>query len=212
MPVPRRLLAPALVLGLALGTASMAAAAEPAVGAVTGLKGTVLREQPGGARGPLALGDPVYVTDVIVTESGSKARIQLNSGSIISIGESARLGIGAYQGTENQYATRINPAAGALRVFVNRVLPGGRFEVETETAVAAVRGTDFVVDVTPEKSSVALLDGKVAVRGVAATAGNEVVLSRPGDGTDVPRGGAPSPVSTWGAQRFATTVARASFE
>jgi hypothetical protein len=208
MPVLQWLLAAAL----ALGNVATAAAAELAVGAVTGLKGTVFRERPGGARGPLAVGDPVYVTDVIVTESASKARIQLNSGSIISVGESARVGIGGYQSTENQYATRISPAIGALRVFVNSVLPGGRFEVETETAVAAVRGTDFVVDVTPEKSSVALLDGTVAVRGVGANAGNEVVLSRPGDGTDVPRGGAPSPTATWGAQRFATTVARASFE
>jgi hypothetical protein len=210
MPVPRRL--PALALVLALGIAADAAAAEPAVGAVTGIKGAVFREQPGGARGPLALGDPVFLTDVIVTEGGGKARIQLNSGSIVSVGEGARVGIAAYQSTDNQYSTRLSPAAGALRVFVNSVLPGGRFEVETETAVAAVRGTDFVVDATPEKSSVAAIDGTVAVRGAGPNAGSEVVLSRPGQGTDVPRGGAPSSPTTWGAQRFATTVARASFE
>jgi hypothetical protein len=208
MPVLRCLLAAALALGIV----ATAAAAEPAVGAVTGVKGAVFRERPGGGRGPLALGDPVFVADVIVTESASKARIQLNSGSIISVGESSRVGIAAYQSTENRYATRVSPAAGALRVFVDRVLPGGSFEVETETAVAAVRGTDFIVDATPEKSAVASLDGTVAVRGIGPHAGDEVVLSRSGDGTDVPRGGAPSSVATWGAQRFATTVARASFE
>jgi hypothetical protein len=213
MTALRSLLLAFVVVALgAAGLAARAAESGPAVGAVTAVKGTVFRESEGGKRAPVAAGAAVFKADVIVAEAAGKARIHLNDGSILSVGEGARLRIADYQSTTNGYTTRIEAAGGPLRIFVRGVLPSGRFEVESDTAVAAVRGTDFVVEVTPERTSVALLDGRVAARGTGANAGSEVVLQQAGQGTDVPRGGPPSPVTTWGAQRFATTVARASFD
>jgi hypothetical protein len=39
-----------------------------------------------------------------------------------------------------------------------------------------------------------------------------VLLAKSGQGTDVRRGEPPTAVTTWGAERFQATVARASFE
>ncbi len=108
--------------------------------------------------------------------------------------------------------TRLDARSGAFRLFVNRSLAHGRFEVESETAVAAVRGTDWIVEVTPERTSIAVLEGVVAVRGKASSGGNEVQLQHPGDGTDVTHGAAPTAPSTWRPQRLTATVARASFD
>ena len=46
---------------------------------------------------------------------------------------------------------RLALVAGALRLFVAKVTPDGNFEVETETATAAVRGTDWMMETTPER-------------------------------------------------------------
>jgi hypothetical protein len=203
-------------IGLAIAlaivmTANLAFAEGPAIGQVSAIKGEVFRERPAG-RESVAVGTPVYVADAIVTAVGGKAKIALNDGSILSVGESGRLVIAGYQGTDNGYTTRVQPAAGAIRLFVNKTVAGGRFEVETESAVAAVRGTDFVVEVTPERTSVAVLQGIVAVHGTGAQRAAEVVLDKPGDGTDVAPGQAPTATKTWGAARLAATVKRASFD
>jgi hypothetical protein len=179
------------------------------VGTVAALRGAVFREA-GTAREPLAAKAPIYPADVIVSGEG-KAKIILNDGSIIAIGENSRLRIADYQSVANGLKTRLDLRGGVLRLLVNRLPNRGQFEVESETAVASVRGTDWLVEVTPERTSVAVLEGVVAVAGRGA-AGAPVVLDGPGQGTDVRRGEAPTAAHPWGAARLAATIARASFE
>src|SRR2546427_310588 len=115
-------------------------AAEPPVGQVMAVKGTVFREA-GGKREALSTGSVVFLADTIATEGDGKARILLSDGSILSVGEKGRIAIAQYQSTANDMTTRLDAESGAFRLFVNRSLAHGRFEVESETAVAAVRGT-----------------------------------------------------------------------
>jgi hypothetical protein len=205
-----RLVRCALAVLLFLATQSVTEAATP-IGQVMAIKGSLFREA-GDKREALAAGAPVFVTDTVVAEGGGKAKILLNDGSILSIGENARVTIAQYQGADNHLTTRLNAGAGPIRLFVNRLLPDRHFEVESETAIAAVRGTDWVIEVMPQQTSMVLLEGVVAVRGKGAAGGAEVLLQKRGDGTDVRRGEAPAVVHPWGAERLATTVARASFD
>jgi hypothetical protein len=200
----------ALLLSLALLPIGLAAAASPPVGQVVATKGAVFRES-GGRREPAQKGTTLAVGDLVVTEAGAKAKLILNDGTIISLGENARLALAQYQGSDNAYTTRLRAEQGAMRFLFQRALDLSRFEVETETAVAAVRGTQWLMDVKPGHTAAAMLSGVVAVRAVGAP-GGEVVLSEPGQGTDVRAGAAPTPPATWGAARFASTLARASFE
>ncbi len=83
-------------------------------------------------------------------------------------------------------------------------VPGG-FAVVTPQAIAAVRGTKWVVDVGQGKTSVFVLRGRVAVQRPASTAG--VVLA-PGEGVDVEAGTAPLTVKRWPAKRVTALMAR----
>jgi hypothetical protein len=200
-----------VLLAMWLGAVSAAAqAAEPIIGTVLAVRGEVFRDN-GGNRALLAAKTPLYAADVIVSGAG-KAKIGLNDGTVICVGENTRVHIAEYQSVSNGLKTRLDLNWGVLRLLVNRSGGGGQFEVESETAVAAVRGTDWLIEVTPERTSVAILQGTVAVAGRGASATAVVLLAKSGQGTDVRRGEPPTAVATWGTERFAATVARASFE
>jgi len=185
-------------------------AATPSIGDVIAVKGTVYRDHEG-KHDLLVVGAALFVTDVITAEGDGKAKLLLRSGSVISVGEKAKIRLADFPSSDNQFTTRVNAEQGAIRLFIAKSQAGGHFEVDTETAVAAVRGTDWIVDVMPDQTSVAVLSGSVAVRS-KAPGGGEVLLDKPGDGTDVKRGAPPTAPKTWGAQRLRTTVERASFE
>jgi hypothetical protein len=187
--------------------AHCAAAAETIIGQVTGLRGAVFREADG-RREPLAVGAVVRLGDVLASHEG-KARVQLNDGTVVSLGERSRLSFADYRGTQNDLTTRLKAASGVFRFWVPRLGEGG-FAIETETAVASVRGTDWVMDVAADTAAVAVLEGMVTVS--ARAPAPAPVLLGPDFGTDVRRGAAPTPPNRWGEQRLATTVARASFD
>lgn len=82
---------------------------------------------------------------------------------------------------------------------------GNGFEVVTPQAIAAVRGTRWAVDVADGKTSVFVVNGRVAVSRESGGAGVEL---GPGDGVDVEAGTAPLTVRQWGAARVAALLAR----
>ena len=81
---------------------------------------------------------------------------------------------------------------------------GGTIEVDTRTAIASVRSTEWLLESTAKGTGVLSIVGEVTV---LALAGGEVVL-RPGQGTDVPPGGPPKPPATWGETRRRDAIAR----
>ena len=172
------------------------------------VRGAVFTES-SGPLVPLTVQAPVHEKDAIVAAEG-KAKIALDDGTIISISENTRVRIREFRKAAHAATTKLELVSGALRVFVAKVAPNGHFEIETETAMAAVRGTDWLVEVVPGRTSVALLHGRVAVTSREATAGS-VLLREPGQGTDVRRGSAPTAPIPWGAGRLADLLARATF-
>jgi len=206
----------AVAFGIAFGfifASNAAQAADtqpPVIGEVVAVRGAVFFDA-GTVQQPLVVKAPVHRGDSIVSAAG-KAQIGLLDGTIISVGENSRVRVADYDASGAGTRARLGLVSGVLRLLVNKISPSGHFEVETETAVAAVRGTDWVIEATPEKTAVAIVTGVVAVSGRAAPASPPVVLDAAGQGTDVPRGGAPSPPTRWGQQRFADTLARATFQ
>lgn len=194
---------------LLLWTAGTAAAESP-IGEVLGVRGAVFLAA-GAGREALIPRQPVHRADTIIAQDG-KAEILLNDGSIISVGSNSRLQLSQYEGTANgRLMARLRLLDGVLRLFVNRATGGGVFEIETETAVAAVRGTDWLIEAVPGRTGVAIIKGTIAVSGVGAQRQAVVLLQRPGDGVDVRRGEPPGPVHPWSHDRFAATLARATF-
>ncbi|TLX09195.1 FecR family protein [Rhizobium sp. MHM7A] len=92
----------------------------------------------------------------------------------------------------------------AILVDVDGSQHTGGFQVVTPQAIAAVRGTQWAVDVAGGKTSVLVVRGSVAVR---RPVGEPVVLT-PGEGVDVISGAEPLLVRRWPAPRVAALLAR----
>ena len=79
-----------------------------------------------------------------------------------------------------------------------------RFQVITPQAIAAVRGTRWAVDVAESKTSVFVVNGRVAV---GRRTGSHSVTLGAGEGVDV-EGDAPLTVKRWSAARVSALMAR----
>ena len=87
-------------------------------------------------------------------------------------------------------------------------LPGSwnRFEVITATAVASVRGTDWLIDAQgAQNTAVFVAEGRVEVENIARTG---AVLLYPGFGTDVKAGALPTTPKRWAKKRVDAALAR----
>jgi hypothetical protein len=196
-------------LAWAFLASGLALAEDAIVGSVLAVRGDVSVESDGSLQ-PLRPNGPVRSGDAIVSDRG-KARIALDDGCVISVGEHSRVWIRHYEANAGNVKGRLTLVSGAMRLLVAKVSRDGNFEVESETAVAAVRGTEWVMEATPEQTSVAVVSGSVAVsaRGHPEAI---VVLQSPREGTDVRRNSAPTPPATWDARRLADVLARATFD
>lgn len=90
-------------------------------------------------------------------------------------------------------------------VLIESKAGGGNSQIRTPHAIAAVRGTEYIVDVSDTRTSVFVLEGAVEVRG------NGVLIGRvrldPGQGVDV-TGMEPLNVRIWPAARVEETLSR----
>lgn len=103
------------------------------------------------------------------------------------------------------------PDAVSLRsraIFIDAPARSGRqgFEILTPQAIAAVRGTQWAVDVAGGKSAVFVVTGRVSVRRMSG--GTAGVNLGPGEGVDVEPGTAPLVVRRWPAARASALLAR----
>jgi len=121
------------------------AQAAPEVGVVTTMQGqaTVARLASTTAL-PLKFRDSIYERDRINTAENSIVKVLMGGKAIVTVRELSVLTI-----TEDLGKTTINLESGKIAVAVarQRMKPGDRLEVHTPNAVAAVRGTVFVVEV-----------------------------------------------------------------
>jgi ferric-dicitrate binding protein FerR (iron transport regulator) len=85
------------------------------------------------------------------------------------------------------------------------VTPGSAAtQIRAPHAIAAVRGTTYIVDAGPAATSVFVIEGRVEVR---KPEGGQSVMLNSGDGVDVTTD-APLEVVAWGAGRVADLLAR----
>jgi hypothetical protein len=95
-------------------------------------------------------------------------------------------------------------SSGAVLVEVPKKPGGNKFQVITPQAIAAVRGTKWAVDATEGKTSVFVVNGRVAV---GRRRGSHTVTLGAGDGVDVEEAG-PLTVKRWPSARVAALMAR----
>lgn len=174
---------------LAAGTAS---AADP-IGTASIVQGTakVRRGGPQAAWAALKPGDAVFQGDRIKTENGS-VRLIFNDQSSMSLAPRSELELNEFvYKPKSARRSFFSLWSGKIKAKVSKVLQGENdVRVATPTAVAGVRGTEFIVGLEtqdgkpvpdgakPEdlKTDVTVLEGKVAVKSALKEIAKEVAL------------------------------------
>lgn len=165
----KRMLSMALsmIVCMMLGTGSLMAAAS---GHFTLVEGRVdVLKKGAEAVVPAHVGDKVHVGDIVRTKSKSRAQIELSDQSQLNLAESTRMEIRRFSfsgGAEPKRDGLLHLFRGRLRSIVhhNEADKSFNFQVETPTAVAAVRGTDLSAFVKSDALTiVAVRQGRVQV-------------------------------------------------
>jgi ferric-dicitrate binding protein FerR (iron transport regulator) len=133
----------------------------------------------------------------------SRQRIVCRDGLSIVVEPGARYTLLSRSGGRNVDAVRLKGKA-LLLDFKGRGAPSG-VEVLTPQAIAAVRGTRWVVDVAKASTSVFVIAGRVEVR---RSNGADAVSLQPGEGVDVGGGSGALTVKHWPASRVNALLSR----
>ncbi len=116
------------------------------------------------------------IGDVVRTGPGAQMTLELPDGSYMVVQENTTLTIERFWGSEVKNLLKL--IAGKVRFYIQRL--GGRpnpYRVDTPTALIAVRGTTFEVQVAGSVTEVLCFDGRVSVES-AGLSDREVVLDK----------------------------------
>ncbi len=170
------------------------------IGLFTAAQGVVTVTHPGTYRvEPVNVHDEVLFKDVIETQHESRTKAFFEDDSILTIGEHSKVEITEYIYNPDQKVRRtvVKLLQGHLRALVSKVFTGSgsKFEIHTPTAVAAARGTYFVVWFENGMSGIANIGdhGRVGF-----TSGGTEIIVDPGRFSTALAGGVPSPPNVIG--------------
>ncbi|WP_166404908.1 FecR family protein [Desulfonema ishimotonii] len=136
------------------------------MGKITSVEGRADITSPGDAARTATAGDTLSIGDIVRTKSNAKADIEFIDGSILRLGESARVEIAEYLFENGQTRARLRLFRGKIQNIVNKArgLFGhsspNRFEVQTPTAIIGVRGTRFFTYHQAGISGAMFMEGK----------------------------------------------------
>jgi hypothetical protein len=188
---------------------SAAAAAQSTIGNVVRCEGPCLGAGDGFSES-LTGGAAVRLMERVSTGAGGRLELAFDDGTHLTVGEKAEVVLDQFVYDPNG-ANRFHAAINGAFRYVSGALGAGatrQASITTPFAVIGVRGTDFWGGPTGGMSGVVVFAGVVSV----ATATGSVVLSAPGEGTDVPVGNVPpGAVSRWPDDKVAAAIATVTF-
>ena len=161
--------------------------AEPKTAAVSALEGKASKSRENRTPTDLKVGIPVGQGDVIATEDDARLELKFSDGSALRVGPKAKMQLSEAHFSGGVARRRMTARLffGNLWAKVTSAIQGEqKFAIETENAVAGVRGTTFRVDARTDKSVlVRVYAGAVAVAKnvpIYATGKNEPRREVPG--------------------------------
>jgi CheY-specific phosphatase CheX len=145
-----RIVVAVAVLGISVSRGEAEVLSGESIGTFTAVQGTVSVVHPGSLRvRSVNVHDDVLFRDVIETQRESRTKAFFDDDSILTVGENSRVEITehVYNPDQNIRRVVVKLFQGRLRALVSKVFTtsGSKFEIHTPTAVAAARGTYFVV-------------------------------------------------------------------
>ena len=136
--------------------------------------------------------------DELVTGQPGRMRIVFQDDTVLTIGDDSRIVVDeqVFDPDKGQTHSVLGLLQGKVSALVSEYYkrPGATYQIKTATAVAGVRGTEFVVTYDPRdnRTEVAGLSGTVEVRGAFDRSGGGVFITAQ-EVTTVTRGRLPTP-------------------
>jgi len=164
-------------------------------------KGSVKVESAKAGTSDAKVGVKVFEGDTIITGADSRAKIVMSDRNVINVNPDTKVQIAKY---ENDAATgkknvEMNLIQGKVRNNVEQTYDGekSKFLIKTPTAVAGVRGTQFLAGFNPSTQMTFIVTFKGAVTVASVNAQGRVVgtpvLVKKGEMTTASNGAAPEP-------------------
>lgn len=192
------------LVSLVLLFAAVAPARAQEIGTTAEVEGTVELARAGG-RIPVVIGTAIHTGDEVRSGQPGRAVFVFDDDSVLVIGDNSRIRIVEHQFQPGGSAIRsiIELLQGKIRALVSEYYGGANatYEIQTPSALAGVRGTEFVAAYDPvaEVTDVVGVTGTVrvaspsapAARGAAAARG--VAMVGPHELTTVAKGELPTP-------------------
>ena len=194
--------------GIVLAATVVLAQQPDSIGQVVALTGqAAVQHRAGTSIEPLTMQSRLYQDDLIYTQAASKVRLALVDGTTLVLGEQSTLHLTKFVYAPGQsQKSLLTVVQGAFKLVISKVLPRSTFEVHTTNAVAAVRGTEWLGQVTRDATAILVLEGEVAVSHARPEVRGTVLLTA-GTGTDVVGQQPPTPTKPWGEARIRALVA-----
>ncbi len=150
--------------------------AQAACGTVEVAKGDIRVEKSGGTISPIKAGSKICSGDAIIAAVDSRAKIRMEDGNELNVSPNSKILLENYQfePSSNRKKVLLNILKGKVRtktkeenMYNDKAKDGqaNTFRVKTKSAVAGVRGTDFLTSYDPasNKSQVVTFTGRVEV-------------------------------------------------
>lgn len=137
--------------------------AGPVVGNVQMVMGRVIAIHEGQSVGyELKKGHPLYNGDILVSGDQSRLNVKMADKSSFALAANTKLVIerSLYSEKKMKRDSVISLLFGRARFIVTKIAENSRYQVKADTSVCAVRGSDFVVSVTPAEFDLAGLPVK----------------------------------------------------
>ena len=153
-------------------------------------------------------GDAVFLGDTVKTGEDVRAQILMSDGSIVTVAPNSVIQMKGHlvdreQGIRHSVMKALK---GTVRFVITKVFKphaaGSEMQwkdsnvtIETQNAVAGVRGTDFAVTSGEEDTEIAVFEGAVSAKSSSASMNGSIMLGA-GQVTSVKKGKSPEPAST----------------
>ena len=164
-------------LPVVLSTAALFACSQgPKTGApasfVTFFTGSATIQRGSGPMAPVQLKDQVLDGDIIRTGEKSSVIVQSTDGLVLRIEQKAEVAISSFNAVVKR---EISLSKGKVLSSVAKLKKGSEYRVVTPTAVASVRGTEFLTEFTGKSSIIAVGKGSVSVKKTTGAVPEKVV-------------------------------------
>lgn len=142
------------------------------------------------------VGMKVFVGDKVTTGKEGRAKIVMSDKNVLNLSPDTKMVISRYETKGKDKNVEIKIEEGKVRASVEQKYDGdkSKFQIRTPSAVAGVRGTDFITRYEPasRQSQIITFTGTVAVANLGPRGELlKQVMVRPGESTSVKDGAAP---------------------